>query len=859
MMAGRPKSRRCREAGLRGSALILTVVLTSLLAIVGVLFVMAVRIDKMGSAAAAESRELNFAVDTLVAQIIETLVEDVPGVDDRQEYYDFPDANNPWLAELEPYKSGSDYYWRRISDLAGALTGEETDVEIRIVGEHEAIDLSDTGTNADADGDGVGDSRWFEVPGIVSSKGRPIYAAVRIVDNGGMLNVNTHWKFVHNHPDPNQVDGTSQLQINAAALGVDPADFWTSKEEDAARALQRARTNGADDGTMTGLAGYEAGVIWTYGEPDLDRYSPFDLSDELELRYRYLLNHTDLDMRLEQWGRFRQNTISTPVDGGTGELDQWYIRATGRGPAGEADPNYAYRHVATIHSMDRIIMPRPLRTSSGVEFRKMVNVNTADQDRLRQVVKAALLEADPNLTDERVAAQIVANLVDFIDDDSQITEIDEWSSAIYGFERPCVYISELAYREVKDSSGTSHKSYAIELHKPYFEDDDPLSSEWQLKISSPLGDDQFQTITWSGTRRFHVLRLEDVAAPLTVNFGDPLEPTDTMSQYGYDPSGYQKAVQDANDIKFDTQSTIELQRKMGKRADNWQTVDYLKVPAGWIRDDGVPRSVERDISPHKCIRALWATAAKSPPTLGQMNSFVDEDTGLVQAHPADAPLTNIGQLGMVFAKSAYDVAKRSTAADLLLDLRAPKYVHLFKYLTVMDPTEHIRGGSSRETRVKGRVNINTAPAFVLAQLPWMQYKDGSLFERARAVVDYRSDRGAFETIAELMQVTALHSLAFDGDDNQPRVEPSSGNFLPGPDVIEPPDTALDDFEERDLIFTRISDLITVRSDVFTAYILVRIGTDGPQRRMMAIFDRSDVLASDDDVEVMVVYQVPDPR
>ena len=72
MMAGRPKSRRCREAGSRGSAIILTVVLTSLLAIVGVLFVMAARIDKMGSSAAAESRELNSAVDTLVAQIIET-------------------------------------------------------------------------------------------------------------------------------------------------------------------------------------------------------------------------------------------------------------------------------------------------------------------------------------------------------------------------------------------------------------------------------------------------------------------------------------------------------------------------------------------------------------------------------------------------------------------------------------------------------------------------------------------------------------------------------------------------------------------------------------------------------------------
>jgi len=268
----------------------------------------------------------------------------------------------------------------------------------------------------------------------------------------------------------------------------------------------------------------------------------------------------------------------------------------------------------------------------------------------------------------------------------------------------------------------------------------------------------------------------------------------------------------------------------------------------------VARSVERDISPHKCVRALWATAAKSPPTLGQMNSFVDQDTGLVQAHPADEPLTNIGQLGMVFAESAYDVAKRSTAADLLLDLREPNYANLFKYLTVIDPAQHFAG--TEETRIKGRVNINTAPACVLAQLPWMQYKDGSLFEKARAIVDHRSAGVPYKTTAELMQVTALHSLTTDNlaasdAGNQHEDTPR------GPDLT--PDTAVNDFEERDLIFTRISDLITVRSDVFTAYILVRIGIDGPQRRMMAIFDRSDVLSSDDDVEVIALYQVPDPR
>ena len=73
------------------------------------------------------------------------------------------------------------------------------------------------------------------------------------------------------------------------------------------------------------------------------------------------------------------------------------------------------------------------------------------------------------------------------------------------------------------------------------------------------------------------------------------------------------------------------------------------------------------------------------------------------------------------------------------------------------------------------------------------------------------------------------------------------------------DGAEDDFEERDVIFARISNLVTVRSDVFTAYILVRIGADGPQKRVMAILDRSDVYLGYGRVRVVALHPVPDPR
>ncbi len=52
-------------------------------------------------------------------------------------------------------------------------------------------------------------------------------------------------------------------------------------------------------------------------------------------------------------------------------------------------------------------------------------------------------------------------------------------------------------------------------------------------------------------------------------------------------------------------------------------------------------------------------------------------------------------------------------ARLRLDLRKERYSTLLNYLTVIDPDDH--GHQTEETRVKGRININTAPAFVLEQ------------------------------------------------------------------------------------------------------------------------------------------------
>jgi hypothetical protein len=656
------------------------------------------------------------------------------------------------------------------------------------------------------------------------------------------------------------VDGHTQLQIDLTALGSGPTD--------PAAALLGARANNTASLAALDLTAYEREVIWRYDRPGAP-YTPFDLSDELELRYRYCLNSKALTRLEAPWNVIGLEGIAAPYDGYHNNtdplekgrrLDDWRLRVTGALGAGAPDR----RHLLTTYNLDRILTPEPLTSETGTKRRKMVNVNTAGELAIREALAAALAEADPNsLGIAEKVLQITANLRDYIDDDDELTVIHGLSSPYYGFERPCIYISELAYRQVRDpDTNDLHTSYAVELYRPYFEDNDPCYADWRLVIDNPAAGDVTLDITWSGSRRFHVLLTEDEAAPLRkdyVAFTDPEEPVDTRPLFGYLRTAYAGSTQDLGSAGFEAGATISLQRMAAApgqpaSAGKWVVVDYKRVPDSWFKPDGEAHGLQRDIAPHKGIRRLWAAADRTPALGSAKDNYVDtQRPEVIQAHPANKPLTNIGELGLILARSAYSVPEGATAADCLVDLQNPIYRKLFNYLTVIDPSRYVGLGAD-ETRVMGRININTAPSFVLAQLPWMRYPDGTS-RRAAAIVAHRNADGAFESIGELMQVPEMHGLALDQKDNRYDVV---ARFTPrGPDLT--PDAALDDFEERDLIFTRISNLVTVRSDVFTAYLLVRVGTDGPQRRVIAIFDRSRVHAAADRVRLIAQYLVPDPR
>jgi DNA uptake protein ComE-like DNA-binding protein len=844
-----------------GSAIILAIVLTTLLAILGVLFLLSSRVDSVATSGVGDNQDLKLAVDTVVSQISQNLANGVPGVVidpclPPPAYYDYPDpCTDFWLACLEPYNSGTGYRWRHVTDLYNNFGSSANNIIADITPEYQPA-ITPYNTLADADGDGVSDSIWVQVPGKASSKGKPIYAAIRIIDNGGMLNINTAYKFA-----PNYSVGSTQLDINLMALAWHPSFPYNPTAENI---LLLTR-----DPFVSGLANYENNVIWRYGLPN-GAYTPFDISDELELRYRFLVNQEDIDTRAEVlplWELRTTSNLRSPAD--SGQLDKWFINVS---PDTVFDVNYAYRHIATTYNCDRIINP------AG---NKMLNINSPlkfDKNSIYNAVREAL---DPNVFSSIDVAQITANLMDYIDGpnypstdprydpNNEVTGVPDpcTGTLYYGFERPCVYISEIAQNFYQPDINEPNilRSYAIELFKPYWEDDEP--NGWQIITEgldsggNPLPPNT-TTIVWTGSRRFHVLTninttFQEVNIP--VDFNDMPGPNDFN---GFDPGKFNHQPQMA-DINFAGGTDIILQRNVNGI---WLQVDKFLVPGSEVNGSDwlVPKTVgyashsfERDITTNKCIRKIL-NPNMTTPTIGGMNHPFNSGGDMIQAHPANKMFTNIGEIGQLFRTDAYLTGlpgMPDDEASVRLNIADANFQNLFRYLTVMDPCDHSQPAA--ETKIKGRININTAPWFVLAQLPWVSYHTQPNYDLARSIVNNRDTYGAFKSTGELMRVGIGNN-----DVNSIGYYEGKGTAIPTT-LLTPTDGVGDAFEERDVIFDRISNLITVRSDVFTAYILVRIGTDGPQKRVIAILDRSGVTPTAGSytgkVKVIAVQQVPDPR
>lgn len=176
----------------------------------------------------------------------------------------------------------------------------------------------------------------------------------------------------------------------------------------------------------------------------------------------------------------------------------------------------------------------------------------------------------------------------------------------------------------------------------------------------------------------------------------------------------------------------------------------------------------------------------------------------------------------------------------------------------------ILGPSEDKTGIEGLVNVNTAPLEVLAAVPML---DDPTLNRAlaEAIVAYRAANPAtpFTSLFDLNRVPGFREAL--GDPETFPFDNTHGDYTPYTYSNPPPaitsDGVVGDFESHYLMMTRVSNLLTTRSDTFTVYVEVQgwqdVGSDTParvvQRRQALIADRNPITQTN---RVLTTVTVP---
>jgi len=521
------------------------------------------------------------------------------------------------------------------------------------------------------------------------------------------------------------------------------------------------------------------------------------------------------------------------------------------------DPDYDYRHISTVASVDRIIDPLG---------RRMVNVHDVAVP-VERLYEALFEGIDPCHPDRQsFAAQLAVNIRDFVDTDSDSTVLTVADANYHGFE-PQPFLRQIGFRiSPTAAADQTQNEFMVELHNPF---DVPVSTRglvlrmrvalsggaWEDRIvvdldSPPQGPDEEEMPETIPARDSLVLRSR--RAVLGQDLGSK-----RVSRAGVVLALYQGTQAP---FQLSQSHHVALCRRAGSAL---LFLDLQRTQPAWFGWDkvgtGLPQFYARAEGRWNILAPrMTLVAGTSPSPLTRYNlpqqQRIRSGPGL-----ASAGFLTLGDLGRVLSIGPHPDPNSATCliramgqasppadAEICLDLADPSVAGVFQRLTVLSPEQF--GADQAETRVKGRININTAPWFVIARLPWMTD------EVAQAIVARRDSSGLgrpYRSVADLMQVPEVADLY--GADGRNNYDSNS----PGPDLTS--DTETDDLEERDLLWSRIGNLVTVRSDVFSAYIVVRIGEDGPQRRVLAVLDRSRVRVPQDRVRVLVLQTVPDPR
>ncbi len=938
---------------------------------------------------------------------------DYPGDNDRwlasiEPYFDVAEAQAAGTAASDLYKH---YKWRRISDFLGVLGSHGIDVQHvtprpepkswsnatnllrQTIDEYQEILVAteddykpqsdaalqakyyngpaDTGTYqkgqllrgadiggkyqgqwADADGDGVADSKWFVVPNLKTADGQDYYAAVRIIDNSGMINVNTAYRDGRpGYASDYLCDGASQLNTNLEGLlnsSDNIADVFAER--------------GAGLNGMTGSQWleYKENVVDRLSNPHKAKdYAIFTTPDEISLRDRFCINpgaNSRIETILEKtlngssftdgWG-YRNRPY---MGGNYGKLVEWCFAITGDNTTTITSPTVNpanrpdRRHLLTTMSKSREMTPEPqikqadlkpdmeafpgMRKAYINAIAETADIEGLSLEQLAGNIYYAIKDADftgrfgDDMTAERVAWHFALNLVDYQNTTVERPSYKRVGSSVYfGFDGveglldDSLFVSEVAHFNNPAAAEAGYNSnlpentpyYMLEIYNPSTQAKEiGLLNNYTITVGAVEIDlyvDIFSSIPTTIGAGQAILIANDlgksseafgVAADyeylaLTFNTPNPVlvHKLDWPVVDNLDPVNMPV---DKCEITLDT--TVKGARRSAQRVGEFGEGSGLLRPDSWTAD-------------------LTKRNFGARPVMDQ-NSSID-----LNLMVAGRNIYNIGEIGDVFAIGAYSdsadsvndmsfaaaveraVAKPSGDNKFKIwgrfDFTDEQTQKLFDYLTVFrtaydgvnsdgSPTtsdkpkddgidndndgtiDNIGEDAARyyETVVHGRININTAPRKVLEQLPFMTKELAAIITARRdsqelykldapaiRVANYTSAVSGYRNIAQVLEATLNPGMNpnYDKEYDMQRYGQDGVNLTGYPDFD--PDGIVDDYRERDILFHRISNSITVKSDVFTAYILLRAGAQGPQQRMIVIYDRSNVYESGDKPAVII--------
>ena len=798
-----------------GSVVLLVVGLLTIIAMLGGTFVLIARLDRRQSKAIASSAPFRSIADGILTMIVIDRFNDL-----------HINGDGPYGAATE-LDHLIDYADDDVDRILASIATDGPGVHMSQIGA-----LIGT-VEVDTDGDGEPDSVLCDT-GIPAKEGETYFVAVRVIDGCGLVNTNIAYFPEEASPTTNtktlSVMNTSLVPVLGDAICKDVRD---------------ARLGDYAPVPMIAENYFSWYVIRPLNIEGGVLFPTFDMSDMLAIRW---------------------------FGPGQTECGRLYHEL--------GDKLHATREYLTVWSSARTLLPVPVMNDNTAQTHK-ADLNKSDYEELFNAFYNAIppgsilaqgtaAEKERNRT--RHAAQLAVNVMDFTDKDSDVTCENTDSSGgglqaadgtpvtVYGIERQ-PFVTEAfgkRYKEVtEDGTITHHYYYAVELFNPYTT---PI-----VLTGYNIGGASLTGTTIAAGMRVVLVNKDAVvvnnagAKKLVLGLdlsGGAVQVTRTVG-------GGNIVIAQIPAISLPVPEDNKKKTKNIIWHDKLQDARYTQA---------IKRELENDDA-HDYTNVHGSNMTRALSRLGQLNT--DIPTQALPPCPVyvrNNMMVSVGDLCRIFyigpteteslrmqlgdagRRAAGRLAANGGAADydnnpLIPDI--PLGAILPNYLMVASPLDDevdndgVDGADPEvdpglEDSVYGQISINAAPAAVLQCLPGLANEP----DIADAIIAHRANNGGFASPGEV----AIPLATAGGVQNNYGKYPPDNYALVGPTDDDGLSVAGGARVDGDMIkyHTRYSWLvnnITVRSDVFIAYIRVQVGPDVAAtrgvRHYVAFIDRSN--------------------